>query len=216
MHQNRRRRMVNKAEKEISQLINDLSAKEGAVTRIHNNVSYSWSGTRSILVRLKRGNSCSKQWYHRFLETNFSEIQDEIEPTENVELKSGSESFPVSKKSLVIDIVVEQGYGTKVLDSGTVRLDAGLSKAVMEDFFCVHFKNIFNYTVRSVRTRRELNILTEKVRVKFEFSTLTAGIGVSEDMMSSCLLRLVDLPKSRLKELYGKLWIWNISKIFYS
>lgn len=209
--------MISRAEKEITRLIGNLSSKEGAVTRIHNNVSYSWSGSRSVLVRLRRGNSCSKQWYHRFLETNFSEINNEIDSTASSVSISDSQNFHVSKSSLIIDIVVEQGYGTKVLESGTVRLDAGICKPSIEEFLSIHFKSIFNYTVRSIRTRRELKNLQEKVRTKFEFSTLTAGIGVTEDMMSSCLSRLVELPKSRLKDLYGKLIIYVVSNgIFLS
>ena len=200
----RRRALASYAEVELARLINTLSKKEGAVTRVHRNISYSWSASRAVLVKLRRGHSCNKHWYMHFLETNFRHFVEDGRG-EDIASESHSNDASVAKKSIVIDIVIEQGHGTKVLDSGIVRLDAGLSKSATEEFLSSQFKTIFNYTVRSIRTRKELAMLQDKVMSRFEFSSLSAGVGITEEMMSTCLTTLVDVPKSRLKELSGTL-----------
>ena len=214
------------ASKIIRELITDNI--ETNSSRVHKNVRYSWKNTNDdIVIRLRKGYTCSNHLFLKFLETHFplsnqstsvvlslnnnDDDDDDDDPDhrsdddddddvndDNIHVNYGNvnrekeESTAITKQAMMIEVLIEHGYGTKVLDNGEVRLDANISTKVLTEFITNHTAKIITHTVRNIRRRNELELLRQRVLTEVGISTLSRGVGITEDMFEEFLRMMVN------------------------
>ena len=178
------------------------SGLEESSTRVHKNVKYTWSNRRGggIRANIVQGFTCNNRWFKHFLENNFpgnsgSSHNSRGHSCGNSTASSSSsssvsggagddESFAMvgTTSGLVINIVVEQGHGTRVLESGELRLDASLRSAELRQFLRQHTGALITKAVMSIRRRKELELQRTVLMQRLGLGSLVACAGVTFDM----------------------------------
>jgi hypothetical protein len=98
---------------------------ENNSSRTHKHVRYSWNN-QQLIVKLRKGFTCTNAWFLHFLETNFCDNAANIHYDEKIQEGSATvddnndvnaklKDSGLQTRALMIDVVVESGYGTKVL-----------------------------------------------------------------------------------------------------
>ena len=93
---------------------------------------------------------------------------------------------------IIVAESVKKENGTKVLNNGEVRLDANISTKVLTEFITNHTAKIITHTVRNIRRRNELELLRQRVLTEVGISTLSRGVGITEDMFEEFLRMMVN------------------------
>ena len=199
-------------------IVNNVEANS---TRVYKNVKYSWKNkAEDIVIRLKKGFTCSNELYIHFLETHFPlsnlstsislplNISDSDDANQRHDINKVHVNFgnvnrekeyskAITKQAMIVEVTVEHGYGTKVLESGEVRLDANLRPSLLDEFIARHTSTILTNTVRNIRRRNELELLRQKVVQEVGIESLSRGVGITDDMFERFLRMMLDDDESR-------------------
>ncbi len=184
-----------------------LTNIETKSTRIYKNVKYTWNNTiDDIVIKLRRGYTCSNELYITFLETHFplsdhhyynddddDDVEKDSNNDDNVHVNFGNvnrdheHTKAITKQAMIIEVIIEQGYGTKVLESGEIRLDANLRADLLTEFISKHTSTILTNTVRNIRRRNEIELLRQRVINEVGIDSLSRGVGITDDMFEGFL-----------------------------
>lgn len=168
-----------------------------------------------LTVSICRGHTIDNKWYHHFLKSfigikrnnplddlviedkydsnndnNFNYNHDNMKETSII--INPSHKVWLQQLPLKIELIIEHGHGTKLLNSGKLRLDCRAKEETI--FHLIKERGLDGISLIAEQKRREtmINKMKEEIIASIGVQSIEAGIGISTPSMENCLTRIIE------------------------
>jgi len=171
-----------------------------------------------LTVSISRGHTIDNKWYHHFLKTfidikrknplddllienkNNNEVNNDNKSNSNSNsniketslMVNPSHKFWLQQLPLKIELIIEHGHGTKLLNSGKLRVDCRAKEETI--FQLIKEKGLDSISLIAEQKRRETMIhkMKEEIITSIGVQSIDAGIGISTPSMENCLIKIIE------------------------
>jgi hypothetical protein len=155
----------------------ETNALQTIVSVIRSIQDYQSAGEITLSVR--KGFSCSEKKFAEFIMRMQSEYLNTIDSVEENDLISNTADLDHLPNNL--KIVVEDSYGSRLLETGDIRLDCGLSANRVKQMLTDRATDFIDASRRYSHQREEIESLKKALVHRLSLKDLNRGIAVDDD-----------------------------------
>ena len=190
------------------ELIEDNSYLERKISEyLQNQIAHIIANNNdTVQVNISRGFTCSEGSYGLFL----SNLAEQLSVNPLICL-SELPSTQLRKEPYLLQVIIEDSHGTKILPDGTIRLDrkvnlSNIEEAILKPHLILEALKLSRETQK---LKGQVHTLLENMVEKLKVKSLKYGVGIDEGKMKVCLTAMKEYMDRRkgscgsLKELNG-------------